>query len=42
MTDPQHGTLSGDGYDGALILGTESGQSRWVSSLHYALLADEV
>lgn len=35
-------TLSVDGYDGALLLEAEGGQSRWVSSLHYALLADEV
>ncbi|KAH8702191.1 putative C6 transcription factor [Talaromyces proteolyticus] len=35
-------TLSIDGYDGALLLEAENGQSRWVSSLHYALLADEI
>lgn len=35
-------TISVDGYDGALLLEAEGGQSRWVSSLHYALLADEV
>ncbi|KAI9930173.1 hypothetical protein MW887_011984 [Aspergillus wentii] len=39
---PTRETLSGDGYDGALLLESESGQSRWVSSLHYALLADEI
>ncbi|EGD92409.1 hypothetical protein H112_00010 [Trichophyton rubrum D6] len=35
-------TISVDGYDGALLLEAEGGQSRWVSSLHYALLADEI
>ncbi|KAK2616886.1 nrps5 single domain, non-ribosomal peptide synthase-like protein [Conoideocrella luteorostrata] len=35
-------TLSNDGYDGVLLLEAEGGQSRWVSSLHYALLADEI
>ncbi|KAL4908838.1 hypothetical protein BDW74DRAFT_165569 [Aspergillus multicolor] len=35
-------TLSTDGYDGALLLEADGGQSRWVSSLHYALLADEI
>ncbi|RMJ26842.1 Transcription factor [Aspergillus sp. HF37] len=40
--DRQCETLSGDGYDGALLSGAGSGQSRWVSSLHYALLADEI
>jgi hypothetical protein len=39
---PRCETLSADGYDGALLLEAEGGQSRWVSSLHYALLADEV
>lgn len=34
--------LSADGYDGALLLESSGGQSRWVSSLHYSLLADEV
>lgn len=42
FTDRKNETLSVDGYDGALLLEPESGQSRWVSSLHYALLADEV
>jgi hypothetical protein len=40
--NPPGESLAGDGYDGALLLGAGSGQSRWVSSLHYALLADEV
>lgn len=35
-------TLSADGYDGALLLDSKGGNSHWVSSLHYALLADEV
>ncbi|KAF4154976.1 hypothetical protein CNMCM6936_005557 [Aspergillus lentulus] len=39
---PRCETLSADGYDGALLLEAEGGQSRWVSSLHYALLADEI
>ncbi|KAM5466685.1 hypothetical protein MauCBS54593_005942 [Microsporum audouinii] len=39
---PRSETLSTDGYDGALLLEAEGGQSRWVSSLHYALLADEI
>ncbi|CVL10826.1 hypothetical protein FPRO06_08091 [Fusarium proliferatum] len=34
--------LSADGYDGALLLESSGGQSRWVSSLHYSLLADEI
>lgn len=42
VSDRKNETLSVDGYDGALLLEPESGQSRWVSSLHYALLADEV
>ncbi|KAK1140025.1 hypothetical protein N8T08_010934 [Aspergillus melleus] len=42
MPDRGNETLSSDGYDGALLLEPESGQSRWVSSLHYALLADEI
>ncbi|KAF5612846.1 C6 transcription factor [Fusarium subglutinans] len=37
----QSETLSTDGYDGALLLESQGGQSRWVSSLHYSLLADE-
>ncbi|KAG5206118.1 Bikaverin cluster transcription factor [Trichophyton interdigitale] len=40
--NPKCETLSVDGYDGALLLEAEGGQSRWVSSLHYALLADEI
>jgi hypothetical protein len=40
--NPQAETLSTDGYDGALLLEGQGGQSRWVSSLHYSLLADEV
>ncbi|KAJ4134296.1 hypothetical protein NW765_008330 [Fusarium oxysporum] len=39
--NPQSETLSTDGYDGALLLDGQRGQSRWVSSLHYSLLADE-
>ncbi|KAJ0156157.1 Uncharacterized protein HZ326_1548 [Fusarium oxysporum f. sp. albedinis] len=39
--NPQSETLSTDGYDGALLLDGQGGQSRWVSSLHYSLLADE-
>ncbi|KAF5537311.1 C6 transcription factor [Fusarium mexicanum] len=39
--NPQSETLSTDGYDGALLLESQGGQSRWVSSLHYSLLADE-
>ncbi|KAF5657667.1 c6 transcription [Fusarium heterosporum] len=35
-------TLSTDGFDGALLLEAKEGQSRWVSSLHYALLADQI
>ena len=35
-------TLSADGYDGALLLDSKGTESHWVSSLHYALLADEV
>jgi hypothetical protein len=42
LPNPRCETLSADGYDGALLLEAEGGQSRWVSSLHYALLADEV
>lgn len=42
LPNPKCETLSADGYDGALLLEAEGGQSRWVSSLHYALLADEV
>jgi hypothetical protein len=41
-TNPRAETLSTDGFDGALLLEAEDGQSRWVSSLHYALLADQV
>lgn len=40
--NPRAETLSTDGFDGALLLEAEEGQSRWVSSLHYALLADQV
>ncbi|KAF5583206.1 C6 transcription factor [Fusarium pseudoanthophilum] len=40
--NPQSETLSTDGYDGALLLEGQGGQSRWVSSLHYSLLADEI
>ncbi|KLO84462.1 putative C6 transcription factor [Fusarium fujikuroi] len=40
--NPQSEILSADGYDGALLLEGERGQSRWVSSLHYSLLADEI
>ncbi|KAK2929559.1 hypothetical protein FoTM2_009899 [Fusarium oxysporum f. sp. vasinfectum] len=40
--NPQSETLSTDGYDGALLLDGQGGQSRWVSSLHYSLLADEI
>ncbi|KAF5619471.1 C6 transcription factor [Fusarium sp. NRRL 52700] len=39
---PQTETLSTDGFDGALLLGGQGGQSRWISSLHYSLLADEI
>ncbi|KAF4943286.1 hypothetical protein FGADI_13514 [Fusarium gaditjirri] len=39
---PRAETLSTDGFDGALLLEAEEGQSRWVSSLHYALLADQI
>ncbi|KAH2619480.1 hypothetical protein KXV20_004608 [Aspergillus fumigatus] len=42
LPNPKCETLSADGYDGALLLEAEGGQSRWVSSLHYALLADEI
>ncbi|KAF2131234.1 putative C6 transcription factor [Dothidotthia symphoricarpi CBS 119687] len=44
LTSPQidHETLSADGYDGALLVGAGAGHSRWVSSLHYALLADQI
>ncbi|KAK2839261.1 hypothetical protein FQN49_006316, partial [Arthroderma sp. PD_2] len=42
ILDPKCETLSTDSYDGALLLEAEGGQSRWVSSLHYALLADEI
>ncbi|THC97147.1 hypothetical protein EYZ11_003362 [Aspergillus tanneri] len=42
ILDRTNETLSTDGYDGALLLEAEGGQSRWVSSLHYALLADEI
>ncbi|KAF4952563.1 hypothetical protein FGADI_6634 [Fusarium gaditjirri] len=38
----QSKTLASDGYDGALLLEGQGGQSRWVSSLHYSLLADEI
>ncbi|KAF9773641.1 hypothetical protein IL306_008523 [Fusarium sp. DS 682] len=34
--------LSTDGYDGALLMEAQGGHSRWVSSLHYSLLADEI
>ncbi|KAF5564457.1 C6 transcription factor [Fusarium napiforme] len=40
--NPQSETLSADGYDGALLLESQGSQSRWVSSLHYSLLADEI
>ncbi|KAF4501612.1 C6 transcription factor [Fusarium agapanthi] len=40
--NPQSEILSADGYDGALLLEGQGGQSRWVSSLHYSLLADEI
>ncbi|KAH7143313.1 putative C6 transcription factor [Fusarium sp. MPI-SDFR-AT-0072] len=40
--NPRAETLSTDGFDGALLLEAEEGQSRWVSSLHYALLADQI
>ncbi|KAF5988003.1 putative C6 transcription factor [Fusarium bulbicola] len=40
--NPRSETLSTDGYDGALLLESQGGQSRWVSSLHYSLLADEI
>ncbi|KAF5988763.1 C6 transcription factor [Fusarium coicis] len=40
--NPQSETLSTDGYDGALLLEGQGGQSRWISSLHYSLLADEI
>ncbi|EAU31602.1 predicted protein [Aspergillus terreus NIH2624] len=42
LPNPRNETLSADGYDGALLLEAQGGQSRWVSSLHYALLADEI
>ncbi|KAG5795596.1 hypothetical protein H9Q69_005360 [Fusarium xylarioides] len=40
--NPQSDILSTDGHDGALLLEGQGGQSRWVSSLHYSLLADEI